>query len=673
MNKNPSESSLPPPPAYEDIVAATPGPSSSAGTVRRKPIARKPLPGQGPAPTPSRIRDGDSMRKTADWREDDLTRQLEGIDLEAESAFAQDRPPISLRTSFRTNITDSAIYASPARTDTGTTGTSMSPSDVFSESEPASSPSTISSGPSAVFPASSSALSTTSIYLQKGYREARHFAGGLLHHPFESTKHFSILRHSHGLVFYQGPSTSLSISIFADAPLPEDRTFWLQSKGWTGKTGMRARALVGRNGRWLDVTPLTRASAEQLNPSDERAWQRDISKFQKRAIGNMQERHRLRETAILRIPIEAEDGYFRVMLCQGDRKKILCPSPVFRILSTSTSPSSIRGASLSTLPLELGAKILASTARTATGNVVAPITQNVQNAIQPYTPPSWVDTGASMVYDASGAADVVDTTVTDANDRYDQMRGTLFTPLGGEIPTSDDGPRTPYPIKFVGCIAPGSGNNSRQLGMPTANLTAVPEDIRRRLRGYYFGWARFQNSKQHDLPTVDGQHPWYQAVISALSANVTQLARVKVAGPQETIAVYMIQDFEGASFFGAQLEVRIMGFIRSHDSISAATAAASKSAGDESPIDREEATLLAAVNDVAIAQLSLDRPAWGPEPVLERVKGSGLDEFKTRYAHTRLSTTRQVGRVPFHRAGLRTPFDELREKAIVNGGLFVVR
>src|SRR6202034_649228 len=101
-----------------------------------------------------------------------------------------------------------------------------------------------------------SSLSTAATYTQKAYREVRHFAGGLIRHPSQSTKHFSILRHSHGLVFYQGPRTSIAISIFADAPLPTDRTIWLQGKGWTGHAGMRARALAGWNGKWIDVTPL---------------------------------------------------------------------------------------------------------------------------------------------------------------------------------------------------------------------------------------------------------------------------------------------------------------------------------------------------------------------------------------------------------------------------------
>ncbi|KAA8574158.1 hypothetical protein EYC84_005673 [Monilinia fructicola] len=62
--------------------------------------------------------------------------------------------------------------------------------------------------------------SSASSYVSKAFQEARHFAGGIIARPSESTRHFSILRHSHGLVFYQGCSTTLAISIFSDAPLP---------------------------------------------------------------------------------------------------------------------------------------------------------------------------------------------------------------------------------------------------------------------------------------------------------------------------------------------------------------------------------------------------------------------------------------------------------------------
>lgn len=645
------------PPSYDAAVAPRPSSSASASAAghsyaQHHAVARKPLPPPRPVtPLPSKSQSQGPAGPGAILKTDqELARQLQRqLDLEAEQAQSSGRPPLAVRTSIPHYSTDSTIYASPARIDTDDSGLS----------------SIASSRPSAV----SSNSSAASSFLQKGLREARHFAGGLIEHPFEHTKHFSVLRHSHGLVFYQGAFTSLAISVFSDASLPADRTYWLQNKGWSGKVGMGARALIGRNGSWLDVTPATRATAEQLKPDDERAWQRDIAKFLKKARGTGQEKHRLRETVILRIPIDAEDGYFRVVLCEGDRKKVLCPSPVFRILSTSTDPSSIRGASLSTLPLEIGAMIFSSTALNAATNMISPVTDTVQNAISPYTPGFWTQEGAAVAYDATGMADKVDATLEDANSRYDEMQETLFTPLGGEIPTSDDGPMPPYPIKFAATVGPGTGESGRKFSMPTANLTGVPQDVASRLQGYYFGWTRFKFSKPRKEPVTEAENPWQQAVISALPPDPSKVARINVAGPQKRIAAYLMNDFKGTTFFGAQLEIRIMGYIRAHDSASSGASASGREGayGDE-------AAVLAAVNDVKIAQLSLDRPAWGPEPVVEHTKSGGMERVKTRYAHTRATASRQANRVPFHRAGLRTPFDSLKEKAIGNnGGIYVVR
>jgi hypothetical protein len=214
--------------------------------------------------------------------------------------------------------------------------------------------------------------------------EARHFAGGLISYPFESTKHFSILRHSHGLVYYKGPSTNLAITIFSDKPFPTDRTLWVQKKGWSGKTGMKVKSLLHTNNSWINVTPAERAEPAHFPPADGRAWQRDINKFLKKTPKEIRH-HTPRETDVLRIPASVEDGYFRVVLCAGEESKsVLCPSPVFRVASTSTSSSSIRGASLSTLPMEIGIKVLSSTAVTAAGNIISPVTTTIHNQVSQY-------------------------------------------------------------------------------------------------------------------------------------------------------------------------------------------------------------------------------------------------------------------------------------------------
>ena len=190
--------------------------------------------------------------------------------------------------------------------------------------------------------AKSSASSAT-----KAFREARHFAGGIVQRPYESTKHITIVRHSHGLVFYQGNSTHIAITIFSDSPLPEGRRLWLQKKGWTGKSGAR-----------MDVTPKLDAKVEvhQLNESDERAWQRDIKTFRKNGPAKIREKHLPRETHIVGIPEESSDGYFMIILCLGEKKKVLCQSPLFRILSASRSPSHVKGAPVWAIPLEMGIK-----------------------------------------------------------------------------------------------------------------------------------------------------------------------------------------------------------------------------------------------------------------------------------------------------------------------------
>ncbi|RDW66601.1 hypothetical protein BP5796_09350 [Coleophoma crateriformis] len=502
-----------------------------------------------------------------------------------------------------------------------------------------------------------SQISTASSHVRSTYREARHFAGGLIHHPAESTKHFSILRHSYGLVFYQGTSTSVVISIFSDAPLQSDRTIWLQNKGWSGKTGMGLRSLVGFNGSWLNVTPTTRVTSEQLKPTDERAWQRDIANFRKKAPKNIREYHRLRETIVVRIPVEAEDGYFRLVLCADGRKKMLCPSPVFRILSASTNPSSIRGASLTTLPLEVGAKVVTTIANAAIQARVGPIATAVQNQAQQRMP-AWLG-NATTVYEAS-AADRVNSAVESVNDQYNLIRDTSFNHIGGEYGVYDQGPRSPYPVQFVGRAEPSLGS----LNIPTANLTRVPEMVLHRLHGFYFGWARFSGNKPTEQ-TFDKQ--WNQAVISVLPVKISELARVRLSDSgNRAVKISLVEDNPDVPslFDGSQFEIRVLGFLRPH-----------------LPPDMEvrpeieaEAEMLEMINDIMVTQALLGRPAWGPDTTSQ---GEGVDEplqrVKSRAVEGRIYGQRVIDSIPFHRAGIRLPVDEIRDKSLGAGGFYIVR
>jgi hypothetical protein len=583
------------------------------------------------------------------------------------------RPELSLKTSFPENITDSRIYSSPARTDTGTTLTSIS-SGLQSSLTASSLQSTSASSTFTTDGSPSSPKSSTSASIQKAYREARHFAGGLIHHPFESTKHFSILRHSHGLVFYQGSSTSLTISIFADAPLPADRTLWLQSKGWTGKAGMRARAFMGRNASWLNVTPTTAVRVEQLKPDDERAWQRDFLKFRKKASRHVTDNHLLRETAVVHIPAEAGDGYFQLVLCLGEKKKVLCPSPVFRLLSTSTSPSSIRGASLSTLPLELGAMVLSIHARSTVGNAVSAAALPFQSQVQQYMPSWWTQEAASAVYGVSGVENKVKSTIGDANNRYDQERDGSFIADGSLELALEQGPIAPYPIRFVARGEISMSTEAEPLSMPAISLAGIPDDISAHLHGYYLGWSRvFQ--RNYKEKAVEVEPTWCQVIVSALPVDISQLARVDIAQTsKKNITMSLIHDLEELPLEGSQVEVQVMGFIRPDEPLQRANMSQGIQAGDEAAA---KAAMIAELNDVSMAQDFLDHPAWHPE-VAVRAKAqderSGrLEKAKMGYANTRMAAQRQIDRVPFHRVGVRVPADRMRDKAVVMSGFYVQR
>jgi hypothetical protein len=236
---------------------------------------------------------------------------------------------------------------------------------------------------------------------QHALGEIKHFAGGLITHPFEATRHYSVLRHSRGFVFYQGPTTSVAITVFSDQALPIDRTLWLQKRGFSGKTGLKVGTLGSRSA-WIDVTPSINATADSLPPDNERAWQRDIAKFITKARNTKNLcNHRPYETHIVRIPHVAEDGYFRIVVCAG--RKVLCPSPVFRYASSSLDPSVLRGASLRTMPLELGIRVGSlvanKAANAAAAGALQPAVSTVQNAVQPYWSAQWA---ATTAYNSSG-------------------------------------------------------------------------------------------------------------------------------------------------------------------------------------------------------------------------------------------------------------------------------
>ena len=501
--------------------------------------------------------------------------------------------------------------------------------------------------------------------------EAQYFAGGLISRPAESTRHHSIIRHGSSLIWYRGPTTSVSITVLADQPLPPARSVWLQRKGFSGAVGMTLKALARTTGSWVDVTPTARAAPEHLAEMDERAVQRDLRRFAKRAAGSKAAGHTPRETCVVRIPASAADGYFRLVVCAGGggddddpqrrpEKKVLCGSPVFRVASTSTDVSVVRGASLRTMPLELGVKVASAVGRQMAMSYAGTATGAVQGQIGRIVPVGDLQTAGSFAqfgYDHSRLGASISESVERgmAAGGAGAGGGTLDPLIVGEVldtPVtiigSDSGPSPPFPLKFEGKVVPGTGQSTLELGMPTANLSGVPDSVKHRLDGVFAAWATVVPSKGLEHLSPD----WHEAIVT--------VAPHRSSGPsvvqKKTVSAHIIHDFAGASLVGARLQVLLMGHLHP------AVAAAVEDLVEELHLDT--ATTLA----------SLAREAWGPMETVARMSTLKSERsFSQRVTDATGQVRQQVDRVPLHWAGVRSESGTLRDQTFGKGGLWIPR
>ena len=302
---------------------------------------------------------------------------------------------------------------------------------------------------------SSSNLSSTST--STSFRslasEASFHLSGLVHHPFTSTRHHSIIAHAN-LIWYKGPSTSITITILSDAPLPPTRTIWLQRKGYSGNVGMSLKSRLGSRG--IEVTPQTEAAISALSDADERGIQRDLTRFAKKSA------HVPRETCVVRIPAAVSDGYVRLVLC--DQGKVVLGSPVFRIASTRTDMAVVKGAGL-LMPLELGVKVASRVGEGVVRGYAGVAGQVVQSKVS--LP---VRTAANVAY--SGVGDK-------AGDIWRSAR-------------QDAGSTKGLPLRFKGDVASCDGS---------VKLAHVPAEIKA-LTGVYAAWARIRDNWHEAVVTI---------------------------------------------------------------------------------------------------------------------------------------------------------------------------
>ncbi|KAI1103754.1 hypothetical protein F4804DRAFT_216085 [Jackrogersella minutella] len=474
--------------------------------------------------------------------------------------------------------------------------------------------------------------------------ETIYFAGGLISHPFESTKHYSILRHSAGVVFYRGPSTSIAITVFADEPLPINRSFWLQRKGFSGNMGMAASSLLRTQWNWIDVTPSFEAKPSDVPQLDERAWQRDIKKFLKKASSHRSlSRHTPRETCVIRIPASAEDGYLRIVMCTGEgAKKTLCPSPIFRIASTSSDVSVLRGASLTTMPLEIGLKVASVVGQNTVERFVGPTRDAITSHLEQYAPGFVAQEAGTMAYET--LEEKYDEE-RDATYESTQTEGVLEAPP--QIIGADSGPEKPFPMRFTGKVVEGTGRSKAEIGIPTANLSGVPSELLLRLSGVYIGWAEVQPRKG-----IEGvSYNWHASIITV---GPSPYAPPRVVA-KNIVTVHIIHDFGGATFFNADLKVVVMAYLRSTQPTPAAISAT-------------------ITRDINTAVASLNRENWQCEMIMRRVKTEqSAKSIEDRYIDVRSQVQRRVDSVPLHLAGVRTASAEVKDQAHGRGGLYIRR
>ncbi|KKA30495.1 hypothetical protein TD95_002067 [Thielaviopsis punctulata] len=483
--------------------------------------------------------------------------------------------------------------------------------------------------------------------------EAQFFATGLISRPAESCRHYTIIRHSLALVWYRGPSTSVSISILSDVALPPARRIFLQQKGFSGNAGMALKAMIRTNDSWIEVTPQTRADPAHLKQSDERAVQRDLVRFAKKATGRAAT-HTPRETCIVRIPASAQDGYFRLVLCD-EKKKVLAGCPVFRIASASTDASVVRGASLRTMPLEIGVKVGSTIAAATVSKYTAPITSTVGASIQKIAwKASVATTVGSTVYEASG----LDGHIKEHRENYGTAYRERFAaadkgPGMGEeicIVGPDSGPEKPFPVRFEGVVVQGTGLSRQQLNMPTANLRDVPEHIKTKMGGVYIAWARIIADSTQFPGIYDD---WNKAIVT-IAPPVNMPPTVV---PKNKVSVHILEDFDNVSFVGAKVKVMLMTYLRP----------ALRFATIEEVLDVQSKDILATL-------VCLGRETWEAEQAVDVSRDQQSQKsVSERLTDLRVMVQDRVDKIPIHKIGVRSESIGLKDEAYGAGGLWIPR
>ncbi|KAG9307804.1 hypothetical protein G9A89_023369 [Geosiphon pyriformis] len=126
-----------------------------------------------------------------------------------------------------------------------------------------------------------------------------------------------------------------------------------------------------------------------------------------------------------------------------------------------------------------------------------------------------------------------------------------------------DIPGPPYPIQMKGKVVKGFGRGSKELGIPTANLSedAIDALCKGLATGIYFGWAQvIKSNLESELPTT----PIYPMVMS-LGWNPY------FKNEKQSAEVHIMHKFP-QDFYDQELRVIVLGYIRPEKDYNSITA-----------------------------------------------------------------------------------------------------
>jgi hypothetical protein len=205
-------------------------------------------------------------------------------------------------------------------------------------------------------------------------------------------------------------------------------------------------------------------------------------------------------------------------------------------------------------------------------------------------------------------------------------------------------PEAQFPVSLEGKVVRGTGRMWSELGIPTANLSGVRDEIKMRWRGVYAAWASVVAQTKDD----ELSHDWHEAIVTVGPLRHSPPEVVA----KNRVTVHFLHDFDEATFFDHKVRVVMMGYLHTppekHEDPDALT----------QQHDRDTMTVMA----------SLARDGWSVEDALKRDR-----TLADRLDGVTGMVQNRMDRIPLHWVGARSEGSSMRDTAYGTGGLWIPR